>query len=478
MGKPFFGVPPQYDFAISGPQRVAIPIVYGIMHNVLFMLGLMPLPFCRGLIRDLSHTFPSVRRFIPLNDLEYVHRMCGFAALSGIFVAATIWLSVMGVDCFARQHPFACEAFDPVVQVFANPIENVVMLRLIIWVLWFTFMPLLYFAKVMQPPSFVLRLPLLGMYWYEFCFCTHVLIAYVTLLLAFIGRFFIFYPVLISWGLYAADLIRERCIHCHGAKIDLRHSTYINDNTARPVVVKLQLQPTRTVLSRFLKVNAGQWIYVKFPGIHTFHPFSVTSKSTTGTEPITLLVGVQTNQRRFNFPGLRTATLPKGQRTWTYEVMDKVRLRTDDQSVVLLGPYGDAFQSCFDVKYTAAIVIGAGTGLASVMSVLRDTIRKRVENTSVPSRLHLVWCCRSLDNLIWCWSDILELLYSACSEQAMDPLLLHPKGAAFDWLNISFFVSRIPRAGGCTVRSAVDKELPPSWTHEDEGYDERTKIRE
>ena len=462
FGKPFFGVPPQYDFAQSGAQNVAIPIVYGIMHNVLFMLGLLPLPFCRGLIRDLSRAFPSLRTVVPLNDLEYVHRMCGFAALFGIFLAAAIWLSVMGTDCFARKISSACEAFEPVVEVFANPIENVVMLRFIIWILWFTLMPLLYFAKVLEPPKFVLRLPLLGMRWYEFCYYTHVIVAAITLLLALIGRFFIFYPVLISWGLYAIDLVRERLTHCYGAEVDLAASRVVLDQRGRPVVVKLQLNPNNGCL-RLLNVSAGQWIYVKFPGVHTFHPFSVTSKSTSKDMPITLLVGVKTNNQQFTFSGTpKTPSLPVGKRTWTYKVMDTVR-SAPRQSVVMLGPYGDAFQSCFDSEYASAIVIGAGTGLASVMSVLRETIVRRQCQKPVPSRLHLVWCCRNVENLMWCWNDILELLYEASSNNshmAIDPQLLHIQASSFDWLSITFFVSQVSETRGVAAKNVVSRELP------------------
>merc|ERR1719378_1221023 len=53
IGKPFLGTPPQYDFENREIQRLTIPFTFGFMHMALVMLGLIPIPICRGLVRDV-----------------------------------------------------------------------------------------------------------------------------------------------------------------------------------------------------------------------------------------------------------------------------------------------------------------------------------------------------------------------------------------------------------------------------------------
>jgi hypothetical protein len=49
--------------------------------------------------------------------------------------------------------------------------------------------------------------------WYELCFYTHAIGAWITVLMALYARFEVFFPILIGWGILAMDYIREGLFH-------------------------------------------------------------------------------------------------------------------------------------------------------------------------------------------------------------------------------------------------------------------------
>ena len=68
------------------------------------------------------------------------------------------------------------------------------------------------------------------------------------------------------------------------------------------------------------------------------------------------------------------------------------------------------FTQVFDSKYSAAVLIGAGTGLASALSVLMETIERRGSRTPGPKYVWFVWACRNEEELDWCWQALLSTL--------------------------------------------------------------------
>jgi len=135
-----------------------------------------------------------------------------------------------------------------------------------------------------------------------------------------------------------------------------------------------------------------------------------------------------------------------------------VRSPSEKQHVNILGPYGDAFESCFDATRKAAIVIGAGTGLASIMSVLREAIHRRHNEIRVPKRMYFVWCCRDLVHLRWCWNDILKVLVDAEMGPSLDLRYLHEKSSLFHWINVTFFVSGLKQ--DAATKNLIDSSMP------------------
>jgi NAD(P)H-flavin reductase len=48
----------------------------------------------------------------------------------------------------------------------------------------------------------------------------------------------------------------------------------------------------------------------------------------------------------------------------------------------LRGPYGSPFTKCYDPKYKGVVVIGAGTGLTSALSVLKEMVQRHLKGES------------------------------------------------------------------------------------------------
>jgi hypothetical protein len=104
----------------------------------------------------------------------------GVLAIGGIVIGATLWLIAMGPSCFqpgvakgvAQEQ--ACSAMNPTIvdakkggqllfdsfagASYADPRDNVLFLRLLVWLLWPFGMPLIHFVHRKMPgyfPTFV-----------------------------------------------------------------------------------------------------------------------------------------------------------------------------------------------------------------------------------------------------------------------------------------------------------------------------------
>lgn len=137
LGKTFLPVPGYYNLEERTEQRYWVPIIYTLMHSALYCFCWIPVPFFRGIWRDVSIIFPSSRKFIPIDDLVFFHKLLAVFLLSFLFLGAGVWLYVLYIPCLDGDAR-TCQAFDPLPPpdvadengTFAyNPFLNVLMLR-------------------------------------------------------------------------------------------------------------------------------------------------------------------------------------------------------------------------------------------------------------------------------------------------------------------------------------------------------------
>ena len=118
--------------------------------------------------------------------------------------------------------------------------------------------------------------------------------------------------------------------------------------------------------------------------------------------------------------------------TWTYKLMRLVRARAiisqqrKDEEVItahVKGPYGSPFSKCFSRAYPAAVVIGAGTGLTSALSVLKEVLKRKSQkynkDNATPQFVWFVWACRSEADLDWCWRTLQTAIFDAVKSNAL-----------------------------------------------------------
>eukprot|EP00050_Salpingoeca_kvevrii_P001083 m.161933 g.161933 ORF g.161933 m.161933 type:complete len:1086 (+) comp10294_c0_seq1:183-3440(+) len=486
-GTTFLSINPAYDLQNVKHQAILVPVIYGIMHNVLFCFGLLPLAMLRGLHRDLLRRFPRIRGLIPFDDMTYVHELWGVMAIGGILLAGFIWVVILGVTCMddcatgqingvgATSQQRACSAFNPTIRdakrgdpnsdpndellfdsipggSYLDPRDNVLFLRELVWILWFFGMPLIYWARRTPRylPLFVRR------NWFEFCYYIHLYGAIVSIVLALYARFEVFYPMLLGgWTLFFIEKIREAIWYTYDTEILVNafqprnSSTQITAGTGQPTVLALNIRKP----PRFAEGMEGQWLHVQVPSIDKcWHAFSLSSASP--DKHVQLLVGIQgafSDQRGPNGEWIQ----PPSTQTWTYKLLSKFRLAAADSLSLhkarnipckLRGPYGSPFSKCFNPKYPAVVVIGAGTGLTSALSVLKEMVHRRKMGRST-QHVWFVWSCRQVDDLLLCWRALHELLFDAFQHGAVrlsndwNPLTC----VMLDWLSVIIYVTRSDR---------------------------------
>lgn len=435
----------------------------------------------RGLLRDLVKVFPRSRAYIPLDDMTWVHMLFGTLCIMHIFIATLIWLVMMSVSCFTdiyendflvvggkNSRDRACLAFNPPIfdakkggevlfdslpgASYLDPRDNVLFLREIVWFTWMLFMPLIYWARRPNP-----NLPrLLRVWWFEICYYSHLIGGVASIILALYARFEVFYPMLIGgWSFYFIDKTREAIFKTYhtemlvNASNPLSSSYHIKSEEGRPTVLAIKFTKPKG-----FENGRGQWLYVQCKGIdYVWHPFSMSSAS--GDKYVELLVGIQgqwpENKRDANGDWLQA----KGEETWTYKLLKKFRksanksLRTRAHHNIkckLRGPYGSPFSKCFDNKYPCVIVIGAGTGLTSALSVLKEMLQRRASGKS-NQHIWFVWSCQRVDDLLMCWRALHELLFEAFQNGSIslgdqwNPL----SNVMLDWLSMTIYVTRADR---------------------------------
>ena len=492
-------LPLQYDFTTDARQRSNIPVVYGLMHAALLCLLLMPLPLCHSLWTSLVACAPSLRRWVPIDDFEYVHRLLGVLCIGLVALGAVVWLGIMVPACAAGGD--ACLAFarGGLDGSQFDPFRNVLILRLIIAPLWGTVLPLMMvagtswqsFEAVVRAQTGLARLlichvrnpvviwlwfvgvaiglaggtwaggkigalvgtiigavggvalatsPTIRLHWYEFVYWLHRAVAYMTIVLALIARFDIFWPCAATWLLFALDkLVQAR--KTQTLFIDALQSRCIEDSRGQPSKLRLVLRVRNTGGSAFTRHAASRWVYLSVPEMFSsassrlthvvgraWHPLSLAAQSDSKIE---LLIDVHprlsgrlswSEQLFAHVSRLQESAVDTTASRATYAAPLQVRVR---------GPFGSAFARCFEMvrrpdqpdapRHNIVVLFGSGIGLPSALSALHEFVRRRRAGVAVPRFVWFLWQCRSTEELKLCWDSLHRIIYGAkgmCDEHA------------------------------------------------------------
>ena len=530
----FLPVPGYYNLAKFSEQRLLVPLIYAFMHVALYCFCWLPVPFARGLWRDVSKVDPRFRKHLPIDDVFFFHKLLGIITLICIFIGAGLYLLVITISCRMRHDNPSCKGFDvqPLngqrsLSFTFNPLENVLALRKAVWILWFPILPLLHWTHVEPPgclPKFVRQ------FWYEFVYYGHNIVAHVSFVLAMVCRFEVFFPALIGWGLYYVDSFREMLFRSYHSEIIVRPALVDEEHAAAdrtvsslihldqegmPTAMKLVIEPPQG-----MEMSAGQIVYLKVPEVSAveWHPFSLASGSHSSHIELQVAIRGCADKKQWN----QTSNMSKAQHgraslqrtnsrqqrrkrrgegrsllssirpeipppkwnmidrpTWTFKLQALLHQRISNLSYLddperqidhvkpllcqLRGPYGSTFTKCFNPKYTGCVVIGAGSGLTAALSVLREVLHRKKQGDRVPLYIWFVWVCQRVDDLLWCWHTLHELLMDALAQEVIKPgARWNEDSTMMDWLGVTIYVSRGDRAvlqdfvtsvGTSTVRS-------------------------
>ena len=580
----FLPVPPQYNLAGSDIQRRVVPLIYGIMHCNLCLLGMLPVLLTRGLWDFLCRRFPTTRRWMPMHDLVALHKRCGYLLLAGLITAALLWLGAMGWECLmdvglgvetkdGRLTPQSCLAFLPDVQDFFSTVQNVLFLRELVWPLVFGGMPLIALRAAprcfqLQPqgegPLLRLRAALrhaLDHFWWEVALTVHVLGFLIVLTMALQARFDVFWPVLFGWVPYFLDRVRERC-QAQSCTICVQKSVAQHRVTKagqRPIQTKLVMSVDRGSPGHragqyyFLSIDAVDgWLRHSLSGY--WHPFSISCEEKanelvfniaaqgTAAFQVNDKVSIEWGPDRTAMVQRRRRRLPEGRKfacclrrspataqaapdstsedvgwrhqvrsgtlgratgaemrvakldgpkccvgdgtacfinpglTWTYQLWnhlwaldpglpEPLRLQPLGSNVraQILGPYGGLHLTCFGCP--AVLLIGSGTGVTSVLSLLKETLRRQVVNRSSQAPpTCLIWQCAHEDNLLWCWEDLVHALACFLVSKRRACPDASATAALGQWLTIKIFVSSTERMSNLQELLTSLRPDPPAFS--------------
>mmetsp|Transcript_7628 Transcript_7628/g.22533 ORF Transcript_7628/g.22533 Transcript_7628/m.22533 type:complete len:1268 (+) Transcript_7628:318-4121(+) len=518
----FLPVPPQYciDCLPGGEgveiQRALVPIVYAIMHTAMLSLCLLPIPLCRGLLRDFTNAGANARGVFPIEDAVWIHKLFGVLMLLGLFIAPFFWLIAMGSSCMgtATDNDLAiakaCSAFNPfVVDAKAGPIppannvsqhvimpdlifdsfegasffdarDNVLFLRAVAWPLFFGVTPwIIRRGDMTFPkwfPAFVVR------YWFEIATYSHYFVAWAAIALAVYARFEVFFVAIIGFGLLLIEKIREWTLHSFTVPIrfganatrDTFTLLHRSSQDERPTAIELVIKRP----SGFT-FHAGQYLFIKVPSVDSvWHAFSL--GSCPADDAIHLHIGVIGGQKdNWIKPTDSDPEFRQKNPTWTYKLFAKVRDtviqaqgRKDYEPIkaVVRGPYGSPFQSCFTSNYKAAVLVGSGTGLTSALSVLKEVMERRRLGQPTADKVWFVWTCRNVRDLRWCWRTLQQAVVDAVQSGAIQV----PDGwsaatsSSLDWLGISIFVSQANKSDLLGFLGYSDESQEGAFVDEDD----------
>lgn len=459
----YFGIGEQYSSILGkGTQSdISIPLLYGIMHQLLFLFGTLPVPMARGFWRDVAYYVPFLKKVFPIDTAHFFHMFVGYMALTSLFLGATIWVIEMGLNnCLNGPFKGTCTAFDlRNVKNFFDPIENVVFLRITIVLLWSTLIPLMRWRG--EPPFFLPQI--IKKYWFEFCYISHVTVALATFILAQAARFTVFFPTIATWFLYILDSWRETAFMTFRSEVDMSRSFIHTDPSDhnKPITMTIRFNsPERHdlrggVFRKSMWQGAGKWVYLKVPSISRieWHPFSLASAD--GDDFVQLQIGIRPGQPKVGSGAADSWVLKEnsyngdkqwiqaGGESWTYKLAMEMK-RSREIPVILRGPYGSTFSSIFDESTKGAIIIGAGTGLSAVESCLRAMLYRKRTGQYTPPHVWVMWQTRRVGDLLWMWDSLNQLLIEALNDGTIQKSKIWSpnKSQYLGFLGLTFFISR------------------------------------
>eukprot|EP00035_Acanthoeca_spectabilis_P001238 m.78682 g.78682 ORF g.78682 m.78682 type:complete len:661 (-) comp10733_c0_seq2:1428-3410(-) len=318
----FFPIPPQYciDCFDDGGgveiQRIIVPLLFGVMHTAMLSLCLMPLPLCKGLLRDFTNAGDTCRGLFPIEDSVWLHKVFGVLMIGALFLGAALWLIAMGTTCAGyttdnqKAIDLACTAFAPVVfdakaepvlqannvsthvimpdllfdsisgASFFDPRDAVLFLRIVAWACFFGVSPWILIRNKTTFSRFVPRF--IARNWFEIVTYAHVFVAWAALALALYARFEVFFFTLLSWGLLIVDKIRERLFHTFSMPIHFgKHNTNENQteihrdeaNDDRSSAVEIMAKCPEN-----FKYSAGQYVFLTIPALGPINPARLQSR--------------------------------------------------------------------------------------------------------------------------------------------------------------------------------------------------------
>lgn len=414
-------------------------------------------------------------------------------------------MGILGVQqCFSGGPHAACTGFDPEpVKIWFNLFDNVVMLRVVVITLWFWGITWMRYQN--SPPKYWFfgilcfkRLPTtFRQHYFEYAYILHVTIALATFILAQAARYQVFYPTLATWLLYVTDSLRETLLMTFDTNLEVSKSIIHldpNDHN-RPTTLTIKFEnPARAswrggCLKRHIHQGAGMWAFVKIPAISDieWHPFSLAS--TDGDDCVRLQIGIRAGvsmgwRKPDNWTLTKDSTLSKvtGEetweqrraKTWTYKLYELLLNTPGDAKIPckIRGPYGSSFRLCFNRNVKGALIMGAGTGLSAVESMLRAVLHRKKAGRPTPNHVSYyayktrlisnslfvkVWICwqaRRVGDLLWCWDSLNELLIEAINNGTLQKTSnWTPASKTIGFLRITFFISRSEAAQLDTLRT-------------------------
>ena len=355
-------------------KRLIPPLEFGAMHAILFQMALLPITMCRRNLATMSDN-AYLTTIIPFNRITGMHIHLGYTMVFIVFLATIVFFTFFGLLCSEQKADIEpapggvntfCEKFTSEIMCTGYGILGSLILVAVSS----------YFRDIIP---------------YEIFYGIHhiVFIMYALAIAHTMDveqrkglkdRSQVFKWVITSLWLYGIDRFFA-WFTGHKVKADFGEC-YITggfDVIADKMTVDLDEEFARSsedeapeessiVFSIPRPVDfiftSGQWAHIKVPCVDgvEWHPFSIASDP--ASNKLEFLIQVQK-------PG-----------SWSYRLMQKVQSVQDTKSVTLedvevMGPYGSKI--CDTTQHSHTILIGSGTGITPMLSILRSNSRKLMQ---------------------------------------------------------------------------------------------------
>ena len=354
-------------------KRLIPPLEFGAMHAILFQMALLPITMCRRNLATMSDN-AYLTTIIPFNRITGMHIHLGYTMVFIVFLATIVFFTFFGLLCSEQKAGIEpapngentfCEKFTSEIMCTGYGILG---------------------SSILVAVSSYLRdiIP------YEVFYGIHhiVFIMYALAIAHTMDveqrkglkdRSQVFKWVITSLWLYGIDRFFawftghkvkadfEKCYITGGfgnkddVTIDFDEEFAPSLEDEAPEESSIVFTIPRPVDFIF---TSGQWAHIKVPCIDgvEWHPFSIASDP--ASNKLEFLIQVQK-------PG-----------SWSYKLMKKIQSLQSTKSVTLedvevMGPYGSKI--CDTTHHSHTILIGSGTGITPMLSILRSNNRKLMQ---------------------------------------------------------------------------------------------------